>query len=118
MNMTYSLPMLLLYILIFAGFILISSVIPFGKRLVPYLWRSLVTSTLGIVLANAIFWAFTFWNQGILKAITDAEPAQGVLGVILSMGLLASPLYISLIGAVTGIILGIFWARQCLRKDE
>ncbi|MCJ7824063.1 MAG: hypothetical protein MUP44_04140 [Anaerolineales bacterium] len=117
MNIPYSLPTLLLYVLVFAVCVWISLVFLFGKRLVPYLWRSLVTSTLGVVIANSIFWAFVLRNQGILKAITDAEPTQGALGVILSIGLLASPLYVSVIGAVTGIVLGVFWARRCLRKD-
>lgn len=114
----FTISALIVFDLLFAGCTLIALIVPAGKRLVPYFWRSLITSNLGIAMSNSVFWAFIFREQGLLKPIIEGEPSQGLFGVLLTIGLLASPFYVSVLGAVIGIAVGVFWARQNLTRNE
>ena len=91
-----------------------SAAVPALRRAVPYLWRMVVGSITGFVLANLgslLFGALPAALAFVLRVDRDSDAADVVAGFAL-LGLFIGPLIVSPLGFLGGAILGLRRARR------
>lgn len=96
--------------------LLVSAAIPTLRRGLPYLWRMVLGSVTGFVLANLgslLFGAVPCLIALALRIDKDSEAADVVAGFAL-LGLFIGPLIVSPLGFLGGAMLGLRRARARL----
>jgi hypothetical protein len=110
------LPAFILYLLALGAATLIAGHTRAGKPLFPYLWRSLLVSTAGVLAADVFLWAIVFAAGSVLTATNASAQARQIVGVLAPLGPILQPIPISLFGATAGIVFGVAWARHAGRQ--
>jgi hypothetical protein len=105
------LPAFILYLLAFGAATLIAGHTRAGKPLFPYLWRALIASIAGVLIADAMLWAIVVSAGSLLTATGASEQARQVVGVLAPLGTIFQPVPASLIGVLAGIVIGVAWTR-------
>jgi hypothetical protein len=105
------LPAFTLYLLAFGAATLIAGHTRVGKPLFPCLWRALLASAAGVLIANALLWAIVATVGYILTATHASDQVGQVVGLPAALGVILRPIPASLFGAIAGIVFGVAWSR-------
>jgi len=112
------LPAFILYLLAFGAAALIAGLTRAGKPLFPYVWRALLASTAGVLIADALLWAIVVAVGSVLTATNSSAQVRQVVGLLAPLGPILQPIPASLFGAIAGIVFGVAWARHAGRQEE
>jgi hypothetical protein len=107
------LPAFIVYLVVFGGGTLLARITHTGRPAVPYLWRVLVASTVGILSANALLWIIVVTVGSILTVMDPSDLARPIVPPVLE--LLLHPMPASLIGCIAGIASGVVWGYLASR---
>ena len=111
-------PILVLYILTLGAVALATGLTQAGKPLYPYMWRVLVASTAGVLIADALLWSVVVAAGGLLTATNASDQARQAIGILAPFGPILRPLPSSLIGAAAGIAFGVIWTDLAIRETR
>jgi hypothetical protein len=106
------------YLLVMGIVTLIAGLTRTGSLLYPYLWRVLLSSAVGVLIADALLWSIVVASGGLLTATNASDQARQVVGVLSPLGPILQPLPISFIGASVGIAVGVIWAVRAIRQSS
>ena len=109
-------PAFLIYLLICGVLLLIAAIARPAKFLFPYLWRPFLASILGFFAANISLWAIVLALAKTLNTANPSDKIRELLGVPAGLALLLGPIPVSIIGVISGIVIGIVWALYAKRR--
>jgi len=110
------LPALIVYLVIFAGGTLLAHITRAGKPMFPYLWRALITSTVGIMSANAVLWMIVATVGSILTLMNPSDVPHQIVPTVIEFFLHSIPA--SLVGCIVGIATGVAWGYLASRRPR
>lgn len=111
-------PAFVLYVFALGAATLLAGHCRLGRPLLPYLWRSLIASITGVLIADACLWAIVVAAGSLLTATNASDLARQVIGIIAPLEPILRPLPASLFGAGTGIVFGVAWTRHAVRQTS
>jgi hypothetical protein len=112
------LPAFVLYLLTLGAVTLVAGLTRTGKALFPYLWRVLLSSAIGVLIAGALLSSIVIAAGGLLTATNASAQARQVVGVLSPLGSILQPLPASLVGASAGIAFGVIWTARAKCKSR
>jgi hypothetical protein len=108
-------PAFVFYLLVGGVLLLVARFTKVGRSMLPFAWRLFFWSTLGVVVANAVFLTavILFVNSPIFPN-SDTMIAKGV-GVTTGLGVLLGPFVATGLGLVGGAVFGLVLALRTRR---
>jgi hypothetical protein len=83
-----------------------------GKTLSTYLWRGMVGSLLGVLVADLGLWSIVAGIGGYLTYLDPSDVVHGTFHLPAALEIILRPIPVALVGGLAGLAAGLLWARS------